>query len=179
MPGTVRPHIRTPEHPAAIGKARLVEKDRLLPSGTLQYTVPMKTFYIPQLPLVLCVLLGLTGSLSAEEPKPSPIEVLSLSAVPDGIYKVTLELKQLDGTPATVELAAKGGSLASTTETERFGRLQGRTAFIGNGVFMVQLKGNGYMATQYWVFRPDGTAAIKEIPDRGEKQSAVPVKTTH
>jgi hypothetical protein len=138
----------------------------------------MKTIYITPLPLFLSLLLGLAGALPAQESKPSPLDVLSLAAVPDGTYRVTLELKQLDGTAATVELAAKEGSLASTTETERFGRLQGRTAFIGNGVFMVQLKGKGYMATQYWVFRPDGTAAIKEIPDRGENQSAVPVKTT-
>ena len=39
---------------------------------------------------------------------------------------------------------------------------------------MVQLRGTGYVATQYWVFRPDGIADIKEIPDRGEKQTAVP-----
>jgi len=136
----------------------------------------MKTLYIPRCSLLLCLLLGLAGTLPAQESKPAPLDVMTLAAVPDGTYQVTLELKQLDGTAATVALAAKDCILASTTETERFGRIQGRTAFIGNGVFMVQLKGKGYMATQYWVFRPDGTAAIKEIPDRGEKQSAVPVR---
>jgi hypothetical protein len=138
----------------------------------------MQPLYTPRLPVLLSLLLSLAATLPAQESKPAPLDVLTLAAVPNGTYRVTLELKQLDGTAAAVELAARDGSLASTTETERFGRIQGRTAFIGNGVFMVQLKGKGYLATQYWVFRPDGTASIKEIPDRGEKQSAVPVEPT-
>lgn len=132
----------------------------------------MKTLYIT---LALGISLGLSSVLLGEEPKATALDVMAMTAVPDGRYTVTLELKQLDGTAATVELGAKDGVLGSATESERLGRVQGRTAYIGNGVFLVQLRGKGYMATQYWVFRPDGSAAIKEIPDRGEKQTAVPV----
>jgi hypothetical protein len=40
---------------------------------------------------------------------------------------------------------------------------------------MTQLQGGDFRATQFRVFARDGTATIKEIPDRGEKQRAVPV----
>jgi hypothetical protein len=93
----------------------------------------------------------------------------------DGKYSVKLELKQLDGEAATVELEARDGRIASAGESGRLGKIQGKSQFIGNGVFMVQLQGKGYVATQFWVFQADGSAAIKEIPDRGEKQLAVPV----
>lgn len=95
-----------------------------------------------------------------------------MKAVPEGKYTVTLELKQLDGVPAEVTLESRNGSIHGTDK--RLGKIQGRIQPIGNGVFMVQLRGTGYVATQFWVFHPDGTAEIKEIPERGEKQTAVP-----
>jgi hypothetical protein len=33
-----------------------------------------------------------------------------------------------------------------------------------------------FRGSQLWIFRKDGAAAIREVPDRGEQQSAVPVK---
>jgi len=32
-----------------------------------------------------------------------------------------------------------------------------------------------HRASQFWLFQKDGTAVVKEVPDRGEKQIAVPV----
>jgi hypothetical protein len=110
-----------------------------------------------------------------QESKPQKVDVLALKAIPDGKYSVKLELKQLDGEAAAVELEARSGRITSADDTGRLGKIQGRTQFLGNGVFMVQLEGKGYLATQFWVFQADGSAAIKEIPDRGEKQFAVPV----
>jgi hypothetical protein len=34
---------------------------------------------------------------------------------------------------------------------------------------------SGHRASQFWVFRSDGSAAVKEVPDRGERQTAIPV----
>ena len=181
-PGLERPPCATPGDAGLLCRFRPFKNPRWrhagarnfpLPSAsTVQYTVPMKTLYTI---LALGLSLGLSSVLLGQEPKATALDVMAMTAIPDGRYAVTLELKQLDGTPATVELASRDGSLGSSLDSDRLGRIQGRTAFIGNGVFMVQLKGKGYVATQYWVFRPDGSAAIKEIPDRGEKQAAVPV----
>jgi hypothetical protein len=129
----------------------------------------MKAFYIPCLALIC-----LAAPVSADPPKaaPTPVDVLKMAAIPDGKFSVSLQLKQLDGVPAKVTLESRGGGLQGTDA--RFGKMQGSVQPIGNGVFMVQLRGTGYVATQFWVFRPDGSAAIKEIPDRGEQQTAVP-----
>ena len=43
------------------------------------------------------------------------------------------------------------------------------------GVFAVTFQTPRGAMTQIWIFRPDGSAAIRENPDRGEQQSAVPV----
>ena len=181
-PGLERPPCATPGDAGLLCRFRPCKNPRWLHAGasnfslpsasTVQYTVPMKTLYII---LALGISLGLGSVLLGQEPKATALDVMAMTAIPDGRYTVTLELKQLDGRAATVELTAKDGSIGSPTDSERLGRVQGRSALIGNGVFLVQLKGKGYMATQYWVFRPDGTAAIKEIPDRGEKQTVVPV----
>jgi hypothetical protein len=54
--------------------------------------------------------------------------------------------------------------------------LSGEFELIGNGVFMARLAGGSHRATQLWVFKPDGIALVKEVPDRGEKQVAQRVK---
>jgi hypothetical protein len=56
--------------------------------------------------------------------------------------------------------------------------LKGEFQLIGNGVFIVSLHNNNHRASQFWLFRPDGTATVKEVPDRGEKQLAQPVAST-
>lgn len=47
---------------------------------------------------------------------------------------------------------------------------------IGNCVYVVGLQGDGYRATQFWVFDDEGNATIKELPDRGGDQQAIRVK---
>lgn len=136
--------------------------------------VAMKTLY--QLIIVATGIFCMTP-VSAQEPKSQKLDVMALKAIPNGKYSVKLELMQLDGEAATVELEARDGKITSANESGRLGKIRGRIIqFIGNGVFMVQLQGKGYLATQFWVFRADGSAAIKEVPDRGEEQSAVPVE---
>jgi len=43
---------------------------------------------------------------------------------------------------------------------------------LGNGVFVARLSSKTGNMTQLWLFQPDGTARVKENPDRGEKQVA-------
>jgi hypothetical protein len=44
-------------------------------------------------------------------------------------------------------------------------------------VFVIFFQNENHRASQYWLFRNDGTAVVKEVPDRGEKQTAIPVAT--
>ena len=53
--------------------------------------------------------------------------------------------------------------------------LKGKFQLIGNGVFMISLQNENHRASQFWLFRKAGGATVKEMPDRGEQQSAVPV----
>lgn len=121
------------------------------------------------IPFLFASFLLVTSSLFAQ--KAEALDVLSLETIPEGNYDTTLSLKQKEGVPAKVTLEVKGGTI--TGNGDRLGNLTGKILGIGNGVFMVQLRGNDYVATQFWVFQQDGSAQINEVPDRGEKQVAV------
>jgi hypothetical protein len=56
--------------------------------------------------------------------------------------------------------------------SSKFNGLSGEFELIGNGVFLARLASKAGGASQWWIFQPDGSARIKEIPDRGEKQTA-------
>ncbi len=128
----------------------------------------MKTSILSLLMLAAC----LAPVCAQKAATTKQLDVLTLEAIPEGRYAVTLELKQLDGKPVNITLDSKDSQLSG--KDPRLGEIKGRIQSIGNGVFMVQLRGTGYVATQFWVFQPSGLAMIKEIPDRGEKQTAVP-----
>jgi hypothetical protein len=125
----------------------------------------------------LSILLAITWSLlfcvfsgqAAEEHK---LDVLKMREIPAGHYDVQL---QLAGKDHTVKLAIKNNRAAFVkTSTSKLEGLAGEFELIGNGVFMARLAGENHRATQWWIFHPDGTASIKEVPDRGEKQTAKP-----
>jgi len=63
-----------------------------------------------------------------------------------------------------------------TTDDGQLKGLQGKFQLIGNGVFLIYFQNDHHRASQFWVFQKDGTALVKEVPDRGERQVAVPVK---
>lgn len=98
------------------------------------------------------------------------LDVLKMSEIPPGSYEVQL---QYEGTPATVKLNIEGNRAefvkSSLSELEG---LSGNFELLGNGVFVARLSCKAGGASQFWVFKSDGTAAVKEIPDRGEKQFA-------
>jgi len=73
----------------------------------------------------------------------------------------------------TVKLAVKGDRAMFVESTSgKFEGLAGSFELIGNGVFVARLSCRGGNMTQLWLFQPDGTAKVKESPDRGEKQIA-------
>ena len=103
-------------------------------------------------------------------------DVLTMTAIPDGNYLVHLQIRG-EGPVHRLNLECKAGTLRCVnTDEPRLAEWKGRSLFIGNGVFLVQLAGGEERATQFWVFKADGSADVKEVPDRGERQTAVPVK---
>jgi hypothetical protein len=109
----------------------------------------------------------------AGAPDGSTLDVLKMEQIPPGTYEVQLKLGDSD---ETVSLSIKGTRAAFVrSSTPKLEGLSGQYEFIGNGVFMARLAGPNHRATQWWIFHPDGTASVKEIPDRGEKQTAKPI----
>lgn len=109
------------------------------------------------------------GLSNAEEPS---LDVMQLRAAPPGIYEVSLQ-HQGRGEKVKVTLSIKNNKAKLVeTSSKKFDGLKGEFKLIGNGVFRARLKFKAGSATQLWVFHPDGSATIKETPDRGEKQSA-------
>jgi hypothetical protein len=102
------------------------------------------------------------------------ISVADLKTVPDGNYLVTLELQ---GQIERLNLLVQGNRLKCVNSSDlKLKSVQGQFQFKDNGLFVASLHGGQFDASQIWIFRADGTAAIREVPDRGEQQSAVPVK---
>lgn len=102
------------------------------------------------------------------------ISVADLKSIPDGNYLVTLEL---DGHVQRLNLLVQGNRAKCVNSTDpKLKSIQGQFQLKGNGVFVSSLQGGEFRASQIWIFRADGAAAIREVPDRGEQQSAVPVK---
>lgn len=128
--------------------------------------------YFMVLAAILCSAIQTNAAAS---PGKDSLDVLKMKDVPEGEYEVQL---QLSGRNHTVTLAIKNNRADFVKATNnKLDGLSGELELIGNGVFMARLAGDNHRATQYWIFQSDGTAAIKEIPDRGEKQTAKPAKT--
>ncbi|MHB9007684.1 MAG: hypothetical protein ACYDC1_12205 [Limisphaerales bacterium] len=101
------------------------------------------------------------------------LDVLAMKSMPVGHFLANL---RFDGTERRVNFKVGPDSIrAVRSNDERLVGLEGKPQFIGNGVFLVSLANGRHRATQFWVFAPDGSVAIKEIPDRGENQRGVAV----
>src|SRR5262245_956624 len=112
------------------------------------------------------------NSPTSQSPK---LDLAQLRSVPDGNYLVTLEL---NGKSERLNLKIQGnrGKCVNSSDPE----LKGLAAEFQpyprqDGAFVARLRGGKFVATQLWIFRTDAIAAIRETPDRGEIQSAVPV----
>jgi hypothetical protein len=102
------------------------------------------------------------------------LDVTKMDEIPVGNYVCNLLIAGVD---KKLNFDVVDNELLCVEASERgLIGLRGRAELIGNGVFLTQIRNEEHIASQFWVFEKDGTAAIKEIPDRGEKQRAVPVK---
>ena len=98
------------------------------------------------------------------------LDLAKMQEVPTGVYDAQL---QIAGENQTLKLAITNNrAVFVMATTDKFDALSGEFEPIGNGVFMARLAGKNHTATQWWIFHPNGTATIKEVPDRGEKQTA-------
>lgn len=103
------------------------------------------------------------------------LNVATLEGVPDGNYLVTLELK---GKEERLNFAIKDDRATCVNASDP--SLKGVRGVFQKfdkveGAFLIRYQ-TPVVGSQLWIFRPDGAAAIREAPDRGEQQSAVPVK---
>lgn len=131
----------------------------------------------PLMILLACSVLLPTVCLSqlasrarANQPR---LDVIGLKSVPDGNFLVNLQLNDQEHRLNFKVTENQARCVNSTTE--RFKGLEGKFQSIGNGVFLVFFQNENHRASQFWVFREDGSAAVKEVPDRGERQFAIPV----
>jgi hypothetical protein len=98
------------------------------------------------------------------------LDVFTMTEIPAGTYDVQLENA---GRKETVKLAIKNNEAKFVKSTSpKFDGLSGSFELMGNGVFVARLSCKTGNTTQLWLFQPDGTARVKENPDRGEKQVA-------
>ena len=117
--------------------------------------------------LCLCVTSAIADELA-------PIDVREMKAVPDGNY---LTILSIEGNDRRLNLEVDQGS-ARCVKTNYQAAKDVRVSYqlLGNGVFFASMRGQNITNSQFWIFRADGKAEIQEIPDRGEKQIAIPVK---
>ena len=110
-----------------------------------------------------------TGDVTAPE-----LKVLEMKSVPDGHFLLDL---QWEGQSRLVNIEVKENTAKCVNSDDaQLKGLQGKFQLIGNGVFVIYFQNEHHRASQYWLFRSDGSASVKEVPDRGERQTAVPVK---
>jgi hypothetical protein len=165
-----------PQPPFETASAAIDESLKLTVKTRLPIKKPMKTRVESLIGLVLTV--GIAGCISqlraAEDPSVVEARVLNMRSVPDGHFLASL---QLEGRERLLNIRVKDNTARCVNSSDpRLKGLQGRFELVGNGVFVIFFRNENHRATQYWLFRQDGSAAVKEVPDRGEKQKAVPVK---
>ena len=129
--------------------------------------------------VVSAAVLTITATIQAQQPAPpvaSQLGALAVRSVPDGHYLITLQLLALDGQPQRLNIEVKDGSAQCVNSSDaRLKGLQGKFSPIGNGAFRIFFSNERHRASQTWIFRKDGSAAVREVPDRGEQETAIPV----
>lgn len=132
----------------------------------------MKTSRLFSLVLCLTALLAIhRGQGQQSKTTLQVTQFLDMKAVPDGNFRVVLQIR---GRERTLTFESRDNvARCIRSDDPRLEGLHGTFELIGNGVFLISLQNENYRATQYWLFREDGNAVVKEIPDRGEKQTAI------
>lgn len=97
--------------------------------------------------------------------------VQGMKSMADGNYLVSLEGgKQMN-------VAVKDGrAVCVRASVDSLKGMQGPIQTLKSGVFVIRFQNAQGAMSQVWIFRNDGIAGVRELPDSGELQSAVPVK---
>ena len=137
----------------------------------------MHPFLKKILTLLCCAGLASTAALGQPARKAEPgrakLDVSELKTVPDGNYLVTLEMS---GQPQRLNIKVQGNNAKCVRSSDPgLKDIEGSFQARGSGTFLIVVHGGSFRGTQVWIFRSDGAAAIREVPDRGEQQSAVSV----
>ena len=129
--------------------------------------------------MILCLgsILGFNGDAqSADKALPSTkakLNVAELKAVPDGNYLLTLEVQDQQ---VRLNMRIQGNRAKCVNSSDPMLKdVEGGFQLHQNGSFIGRFQGKTFRGSQLWIFRTDGSAAVREVPDRGEQQSAVPV----
>jgi hypothetical protein len=136
----------------------------------------MKILNQPIRSLIACTTMALAlcfENVHAAGAKPAEINVMEMRSVPNGNYLVTLEIEGKERL-LNLKVANNAAKCVNSSEPE-FKGAEGKFQQLGIASFRLSLANDTFRATQLWIFRKDGTAAIREAPDRGELQKAVPV----
>src|SRR5437879_5545160 len=110
-----------------------------------------------------------TGAARADE-----VNVLEMKSVPDGHFLLNLHWEGRDRL-LNIEVKDTAADCVNSDEARLKG-LHGRFQLIGNGVFLISFQNEHHRASQFWLFRKDGRAAGKELPERGEEHVAAPAR---
>ena len=94
-----------------------------------------------------------------------------MKLIADGNYLVTLDGEKL----MNVEVKDGKATCVNSSDAGLKG-MQGFIQAMQSGVFLIRFQNNRGTMSQVWIFRKDGTAGVRELPDSGELQFAVPVK---
>lgn len=94
-----------------------------------------------------------------------------MRSIPEGNFLVTLEDKRL----MNVEIKNGKATCVKTSDPGLKG-MQGDIQRLQNGVFLIRFRNAHGIMSQVWIFKKDGSAGVRELPDGGELQSAVAVK---
>ena len=122
--------------------------------------------------ITLFVLGSLLSLLTLADSPSAKIKPEELQIIPDGNYLLTIEH---NGKPQRLNLKMQGNRATCVkAEDPSLAQVEGRFQLHHPGAFLGRFRGG--IDSQLWIFRPDGTAAVREVPDRGEQQTAVPVK---
>jgi hypothetical protein len=124
---------------------------------------------LAKLTSVLVVSCFVVAAFAQSAGKLNPAE---LATIPDGNYLLTLET---NGKQQRLNMKVQANRAKCVKSTDpSFANVEGMFQLHQPGAFLARFRGG--LGAQLWIVRPDGVIAVREVPDRGEHQTAVPVK---
>jgi hypothetical protein len=130
----------------------------------------LKSLHLLRFALGLSLAFGI-GSLRCAAQIQVESRVPDMKSMADGNYLVTLDGGKL------MNVAVKDGKATCVKSSDPgLNGMQGSIQNMKSGVFLIRFQNSQGAMSQVWIFRKDRTAGVRELPDSGELQSAIPVK---